>query len=81
MFIPDGGIKFHGASNSSINATILINDDRTFQYHRASGVTAMWINMIDEGPPKFDIEFTVAEGQLTTAHLLNSAYLKTLTNQ
>ena len=46
MFIPDGGIKFHEASDSSISATILINDDRTFQYHRADGVTAMYINMV-----------------------------------
>lgn len=45
MFIPDGGIKFHKASNSSLDATILINDDRTFQYHRGNGITAMFIKM------------------------------------
>lgn len=43
MFIPDGGIKFHEASENGVNATLLINDDRTFQYHRASGITGMWI--------------------------------------
>lgn len=82
MFIPDGGIKFHEASAQRLNATILVNDDRTFQYHRASGISAMWII---EDPlaekKKWDMAFTVAEGQLAEAHMLNSAYLKTLKNK
>jgi hypothetical protein len=59
MFIPDGGIKFHKASNSSLEATILINDDRTFQYHRANGITAMLIKM-NATEKHYDMEFTIA---------------------
>lgn len=44
MFIPDAAVKFHDASDKILNATLLVNDERTFQYHRGSGISAMFLN-------------------------------------
>ena len=39
--LPDGAVRFRALSNNSLNATLLINDCRTFDYHRANGITAI----------------------------------------
>lgn len=77
--IPDGTVHFYEASDTRLNATIQINDGRTFQYHRMNGVTGIKMkqNLSQE---KFQGFITVPEGQLSFVDLLNNAYLQQLSN-
>jgi hypothetical protein len=75
--MPDGTIVFEEANENRLSALIQINDCRTFQYHRANGLTA--IGMRENTTVKFSTFITIAEGQLSFIDLMNAAYVKRMT--
>lgn len=42
--VPDGGFKMHAINSTHLKYTVLINDNRYYQYHRNNGITKIGFN-------------------------------------
>lgn len=70
--LPDGVFKVFEANPKSLHYTFRINDNHIWQYHKNNGLSKITIRS-----KRVDAQILrIVEGQLETAYMINSAYIK-----